>query len=201
MASSQLRRWLVQPGASARIERATARDEELMTAYVAGDADAFTELFQRYAPVLLRMLQRDLRHEDAAEIVQQTFLQVHRARHDYDPERPLRPWLMTIACNLKREYFRRRRRRPEAALDIDPPATGRQPDEMPGAEAERLRRALDGLPEGQREVIALHWFEERGFSEVATLLGLTVSAVKVRAHRGYRTLRRLLEDTAGDGEE
>ena len=172
-----------------------------MRAYVAGDDDAFTELFQRYGPVLVGMLQRDMRHEDAAEIVQQTFLQLHRARYDYDAARSFRPWLMTIACNLKREHFRRRRRRPEAALDIDPPDSGRPPDDIATSEAARLRRVLAGLPEGQREVIALHWFEERGFAEVAVLLGLTVSAVKVRAHRGYRTLRRLLEeDEQADGE-
>jgi RNA polymerase sigma-70 factor (ECF subfamily) len=171
-----------------------------MAAYVGGNEHAFSELFQRYAPMLVRMMQRHVRYHDAVEIVQQTFLQVHRARYDYDPERPLRPWLMTIACNLRREHFRRSRRRPEAPLDREPPASGRPPDAFVSAEIERLHRALAALPDGQREVIALHWFEERGFAEVAALLGLTVSAVKVRAHRGYRALRKVLEDVPPSGE-
>jgi RNA polymerase sigma-70 factor (ECF subfamily) len=195
LASFQVRRWS-EPRAQehGRIERTPHSDEELMVAYVSGDQGAFSELFHRYAPMLLRMMQRHVRYHDAAEIVQQTFLQLHRARYDYDAGRPLRPWLITIACNLRREHFRRQKRRPEASLDVDPPASGRRPDAFVGDDIARLRRALDDLPEGQREVIALHWFEELGFAEVASLLGLTVSAVKVRAHRGYRALRRALEE-------
>jgi RNA polymerase sigma-70 factor (ECF subfamily) len=169
-------------------------DEELMVAYVAGDDGAFRELFTRYAPMLLRMMRRQIRQqEDAGEIVQQTFLQLHRARNDFQVGRRLRPWLMTIAFNLKREYFRRRKRRPEAPLEFEPPASSRRHPLERRADIQRLRRALDTLPEGQREVIAMHWFEELSFPEVAEILGLSVSAVKVRAHRGYQALRKALE--------
>jgi RNA polymerase sigma-70 factor, ECF subfamily len=175
-------------------------DEELMQSYVAGDGAAFSELFKRYGPMLARMMRRQIRHEDdALELVQQTFLQLHRARLDFEAGRRLRPWLMTIAFNLKREYFRRRRRRPEAPLEHEPPASSARGDPVVrAAEAERLRRALDTLPDGQKEVITLHWFEELSFPEVAEILGLTVSAVKVRAHRGYQALRRVLEQEAGE---
>src|SRR5262245_34419269 len=95
-------------------------DEELMASYVAGDEPSFRALFRRHAPVLLRTLGRDLwRPEDANDLVQQTFLQLHRGRRDYQLGRPLRPWLYTIAFNVKREYFRRTKRRPESPLDLD----------------------------------------------------------------------------------
>jgi RNA polymerase sigma factor (sigma-70 family) len=175
-------------------------DEELMEAYVAGDEAAFSQIFARYAPLLLRMMRRQLRQaEDAQELVQQTFLQLHRARNDFEHGRRLRPWLMTIAFNLKREHFRRRTRRPEAALEYEPPASERGDRLELTEDAQRLQSALDTLPDGQREVIIMHWFEELSFPDVAELLGLTVSAVKVRAHRGYKALRQVLEhDMPGD---
>ena len=84
-----------------------------MAAYVGGDRSAFAVLFERYAPRLLRLMQRDLgRGEDAHDLVQQTFLQLHRARRDFRAGAKLRPWLFTIALNLKRQHFRRQGRRP-----------------------------------------------------------------------------------------
>jgi RNA polymerase sigma-70 factor (ECF subfamily) len=174
-------------------------DEELMAAYVAGDQAAFAELFQRYSPLLLRALRRQIGNEaDAAEIVQQTFLQMHRARNDFDTGRRLRPWLMTIAFNLRREHFRRRGRRPEAPLEVEPTAPDRGDPVERAGEASRLRAALATLPAGQREVIEMHWLDELSFPEVAEITGLTVSAVKVRAHRGYKLLRQALETVTGD---
>jgi len=173
-------------------------DEELMAGYVAGDRAAFDELFKRYAPILLRVLARQLRSpEEAHDLVQQTFLQLHRARNDFRAGARLRPWLFTIALNLKREHFRRVKRRPEAPLELDgrsDPAV--QPSGAERADAEKtVRRALEQIPDDHREVIVLHWFEGLSFAEVSEVVGASVSAVKVRAHRGYVALRRLLADS------
>lgn len=175
-------------------------DEELMLAYVGGDATAFRELFERYAPILLRVLARRLHsNEEAHDLVQQTFLQLHRARNDFRADARLRPWLFTIALNLKREHFRRGRRHPEAPLELDgrrDPSVG--PRGTQRAEAAReLQGALAKIPADQAEVIALHWFEGLSFTEVAEVVGASVSAVKVRAHRGYVALRRLLDESPG----
>jgi RNA polymerase sigma-70 factor (ECF subfamily) len=172
-------------------------DEELMAAYVAGDRAAFAELFRRYAPRLTRLMRRDMaRDEDGGDLVQQTFLQLHRARLDFRAGAMLRPWLYTIALNLKRQYFRRLGRRPEVTLD---PIEHGEPvssdaDAEQGVHAAELRRALRQLPDGQRQVIELHWFEGLTFAEVGQVVGAGTSAVKVRAHRGYAKLRRLLAD-------
>ena len=171
-----------------------------MAEYLAGASAAFDQLFARYAPILLRIMRRRLRNDDDAnELVQQTFLQMHRGRNDFDSGRKLRPWLMTIAFNLQRELYRRKQRRPEAPLEHEPtaPSSDRTPLEK-AVQAERLRAALTKLPEGQRQVIELHWFDELSFPEVAEVLGLTVSAVKVRAHRGYKVLRAALEEVTDD---
>jgi RNA polymerase sigma-70 factor (ECF subfamily) len=169
-------------------------DEELMVAYQRGDKNAFAELFRRWSPRLTRLLKRDLgRAEDAHDLMQQTFLQLHRARRDFRPDGKLRPWLYTIALNLKRQHFRRIGRRPESSIEDaahDPAA----PDAAPDARIAdaQLRTALDVLPQAQREVIVLHWFEGLSFKEVAEVVGASQSAVKVRAHRGYAKLREVL---------
>ena len=103
--------------------------------------------------------------------------------------------MFTIALNLKREYKRKKARKPEAPLDLD----GRRDPSVPADElarydaARQVRRALDALPAGQREVIELHWLGELPFPEVARAVGASLSAVKVRAHRGYKLMRAALE--------
>jgi RNA polymerase sigma-70 factor (ECF subfamily) len=174
-----------------------------MAAYVAGDESAFYELFERYSARLLRLLRRQVASpEDAADLLQQTFLQLHRSRNDFRAGAQVRPWLYTIALNLKREYFRRRGRRPEAKLFLDgyqDPHVG--PREVEKLEAARtLYAALERLPREQREVIEMHWLDGLGFSEIAGLLGANVNTVKVRAHRGYQTLRSWLGDSESGGQ-
>lgn len=170
-----------------------------MQAYVAGDSAAFRIIFERYAPVLMRAMLRELYvREEANDLVQQTFLQLHRARADFDAGQKLKPWIFTIALNLKREYFRRKKRRPERSLDAE--TTTEPAVAALGAsqvEARRtLARVLGTLPADQREVIELHWFDGLEFPEVAQVVGASVSAVKVRAHRGYVRLRAALGDDA-----
>jgi len=169
-----------------------------MAAHVAGDRGAFAVLFERWAPRILRMLQRDLvRGEEAADLVQQTFLQLHRARADFRPGSRLRPWLYTIALNLGRQHLRRLGRRGDASL-ADPDAfaaAGRDP-EAP-LQDDELRALLATLPPAQREVIVLHWFEGLGFREIGEIVGATPTAVKVRAHRGYERLRAVLGTRGG----
>jgi len=164
-----------------------------MAAYVAGDRAAFRELFDRYAPLLLSLMKRGLdSREDARDLVQQTFLQLHRGRGEFYPSGELRPWLFTIAMNLKRQYFRGLSRR------------GGQPCELMEVEGESgagievqtevawVRSLIEDLPADQRDVIVLHWFEGLPFQAVALTVGASLSAVKVRAHRGYVAMRRII---------
>jgi RNA polymerase sigma factor (sigma-70 family) len=175
-------------------------DEELMAAYVSGDDAAFRALFDRYALVLYRMVRRRLgSDDDARDVVQQTLLHMHRARNDWRPDSRLRPWLFTIAMNLVREHYRRQGRRREAPLETEVLALSRarESDTGPGEHGERLARvraALASLPEQQRVVIELHWFEDSPYEEIARIVGASVAAVRVRAHRGYERLRKILPD-------
>lgn len=166
-------------------------DEALMARYKAGDHAAFVALFRRYSPRLLQVMQYRLRRrEDAHDLVQQTFLQLHRSREDFRPDALLRPWLLTIALNLKRRHLRRLRH-PETPLDEDvlDVAGADLAREFAFEDEGRVRALIDRLPPDQRRVIILHWMEGRTFAEVAVAVGASLSAVKVRAHRGYTAIR------------
>jgi len=174
-------------------------DDELMAAYLAGETAAFDELFRRYALPLLRALRRRLDAEDAHDIVQQTFLQLHRCRFDYQPGGGIRPWIYTIAFNLQRRQARRWHF--EDAFIEEEAATSGGGVTWPvdGAAIQSVRSAVAQLPREQRRVIALHWFEGLPFDQVATTVGASLSAVKVRAHRGYVALRKIFERDDTDG--
>lgn len=174
-------------------------DEALMVRYAQGDTAAFRTLFERYHPILVRMMRRrGAKESEASDLVQQTFLQLHRARNDYNPEHPLRPYLVTIALNTHRAYLRRAGRHPEEAVHLGEPVEPADDRERIDPlerrqEAERVRRALSQLPDSQRVVIEMHWFEELPFKDIANAVGASLSAVKVRACRGYGKLREILE--------
>lgn len=167
-------------------------DEELMAAYAAGDEGAFDEIFRRYSHLVLGYMRRGyLPAADAQDLVQQTFLQLHRARRDYRAGDPLRPWLMTIARNVKRDHFRRLHRREAFEPILD--ELGR---DDPGFRRIDLREALasavDRLPAPLAAIVRARWFEERGYDEIAKSLGISRGAAKVRAHRACRALRTIL---------
>ena len=174
-----------------------------MIAYVGGDEAAFRELFERYRPLLLGILRRSgqVQHlADAQDLVQQTFLQLHRARFAYRAGSRLRPWIITIAMNLCRDHLRRASRRleepvaPEWLEQAPAPAAAAATAELDGL----VRAALVSLPETQRAVIELHWLDQLPFHEIAPLVGASLGAVRVRAHRGYEQLRRSLEPVAAE---
>lgn len=170
-------------------------DEELMRAYVDGDDAAFRALFDRYGPIIHGMVKRRL-HDDelARELTQQTFFRLHGARNDFRQGSRLRPWLLTIAMNLVREHWRKKKRRKHVDVDIDTreaPSAERSSLELKQRRS-MLMKALDTLPPGQRDVIELHWFQERPYREIAEIVGSSEGAVRVRAHRAYAKLKELL---------
>jgi RNA polymerase sigma-70 factor (ECF subfamily) len=183
-----------------------ASEEALMRAYVAGSRLAFSRLFSRLAPSVHAFFVRSVRNRTLAEdLVQTTFLKVHRSRHQWHPDHRVRPWVFAIAARVRQDELRRARGLATAAGEEEleaAEAAARAEDRVPEAEmtlfqrsrAERVREALDQLPEGQRVVIHLHRYEDLSFAEIAEALGTTEGAVKLRAFRGYERLRAALAD-------
>lgn len=175
----------------------TVTDDLLFDRWLDGDDAAFRALYERLAPIVLRVAAKHgLGPSDAKDVVQQTFLGVHRARADFRRGAPLRPWFFTIAFNVVRQHHRARTVRVMEPLAVDgyddPIYEAPEPERDPAEVADCVRGAISRLPDGQRRVIELHWLERLPFAEVAALVGSTEGAVRVRAHRGYEALRQIL---------
>ena len=167
---------------------------ELMQRYQDGDASAFRELYALVSPRLLGYLTKMARSRALADdLLQQTFLQVHRARAAYVRGADPIPWMYAIAHRTFIDETRRGKRAAVPSGDDLPDVVAPPPDEP--VDPELARAALDALaelPEQQREAVVLVKLDGKSVAEAAEIAGTTVGAMKVRAHRGYEALRKLL---------
>jgi RNA polymerase sigma-70 factor (ECF subfamily) len=170
-----------------------------MERYAAGDDAAFVLVYDTLAPRLYGYLLRQTRESSRAEdILQQTLLHIHRARARFIPGAEVMPWAFAIARRLLVDSVRRGRREVLSA-DGQPDAGASQ---AAGAEelvqamqlAVRLEKELAKLPPAQRVAFELVKNEGLSMAEAAQVLGTTVAAVKLRAHRAYEALRSALGD-------
>ena len=173
-----------------------------MAAAQDGDAAAYEALLHEIVPALRVFVSARLREPSASEdVVQNVLLSLHRARHTYQPSRPFGPWLRAIARNATSDALRARGRRAEREIalpDADRIADEREPSRADAPLSARMSRALAELPPAQREAVELIHVRELSVAEAATHAGVSVSALKVRAHRGYKALRKLLAGEARD---
>jgi RNA polymerase sigma-70 factor (ECF subfamily) len=179
-------------------------EESLMVRYLSGDRHAFDRLFRRLAPKVYGFFMRSFGDATVAEeLVQATFLNMHRSRATYRIGCPIRPWMFTIAAHVRRDELRRRYRVKEdcdeemlvAAETAQALALGKNADrDAEDERAARVREAIARLPESQRVIVHLHRYEELTFPQIAEILGTTPLAVRARAFRAYERLREDLAD-------
>ena len=177
-----------------------------MERYARGDAAAFVDVYDAIAPRLLVFLRRATRDASAAEdLMQQTLLHMHRARGSFIPGAPVMPWACAIARRLVTDSARRRRVEQrlfsetpadDDRMTYDPVATTAAADDLLHAHrlAWRMQQRIDALPELQRNAYWLLRQEGLSLKRAAEVLGTTVSAVKLRAHRASVALRAALRE-------
>jgi len=179
----------------ARVDAADALDGDLIQRAGSGDRAAFETLYRRYARAIfglaLRRLGDRARAEDA---VQETFTSVWRSARSYDPARgPGAPWLYAVARNA---IIDRSRARVEPPIEV-PDAASDEPGPPELAErsfvALRVHRALEELPEREREVLSLAYWSGLSQSEVAGFLGIPLGTVKTRTRAALARLSDILE--------
>jgi RNA polymerase sigma-70 factor (ECF subfamily) len=165
----------------------------LMGRYCDGDETAFTALYRRMSPRLTQLFRRRVGDRARADdLVQQTFLKLHRARATYVRGADPLPWIYTIARRVLVDDQRARARQPlgEAAeIAVEPRVRDR-----PLCDA--IVAALARLPACQSTALRLTHVDGLSMADAAARLGTSVGAVKLRAHRGRRTLRVLLASYA-----
>lgn len=161
-----------------------------------GDSAAFAELFDEHSDWIYNVVfRRTGSWEAAEEIVSSVFLEAWRQRGTAtDHEGSIRPWLLGVALNLTRRYWRQadRQRRATLRLAADGAQQDHASDVVDLIDAEQtMSRILEGLeriPDDQREVVQLWAWEELSYAEIAAVLGVPVGTVKSRLHRARDAL-------------
>ena len=165
--------------------------EALMSGYQQADKEAATALIEKVSPLLLRffwMQSSSRRYAD--DLLQETWMRVHKARHAYRPGEPVLPWIFAIARHASLDSYRKTRRvevretqvekLPEIAAPVDS-------QDFAGVDA-----MLGALPDSQREVLVMLKVAGMTMEEVARATSSSVGSVKQKAHRAYQTLRGAL---------
>jgi RNA polymerase sigma-70 factor, ECF subfamily len=174
--------------------------DEAMNRYAEGDERAFADVYQAVAARLRTFLVRLVRSEPLADdLMQETFLRIHRARGSFARGARLLPWCYAIARNVHVDHLRHRpsqRERPaETEEPLDMPAGPDADGEEVAAAAQLARlveRTLSKLPPNQREAFVLLRYEGLSVADAAAILGATEGAVKLRAFHAYEALRDAL---------
>ncbi len=169
---------------------------DLMMAYQAGEVGAFEELYQLLKPRLYQyLIVRTLDRTWAEELLQETFLQIHRSRRTYLPRRPVSPWAFAISRHVFLMAWRSRcrRRSREEPLEDELPDLPVPPDADGWTELSQVWQALRELPSDQREALLLHHYHGLSFREIGGVLGIRAGTAKLRAHRGLLRLRQRME--------
>jgi RNA polymerase sigma-70 factor (ECF subfamily) len=177
-------------------------DVALMLRVQQGDRPAFSELLERNHRRVLNLAYRYLKDRSLAEdVVQETFLKIYKARDRYRPDAKFSSYMLRIASNICLSRLRRKQplrlggESDEGSIEhVD--TGGVKPGEamLSGELEERVRAAVDALPDRQRMAILLNKFEGLDYSEVAKQLGLSASATKSLLHRARMTLKDLLSN-------
>lgn len=183
-------------------------DSELVSRFKEGDRQAYTEIVRRYQDRVYSLCFRWMKNDQVArEVAQDVFLALYRSLPKFRGDAQLSTWIYRVVINhcKNKKLYRRRRH-----SDFHEPLEGRRVDDDqparqiahdgPGtdavvhqSEAEALvREALDSLDEEQRMIIVLRDVEDRGYEEIAELLGLNRGTVKSRLHRARATLAKVL---------
>jgi RNA polymerase sigma-70 factor (ECF subfamily) len=185
-----------QPGQSA-----VDSDESLMERLRQGDAVAGDVLVKRYYTVLVRYLHRLAGSEVAEELLQQTWLSVLDHAAKFDPQTGsggFKAWLFRIATNKANDHWRSRGREKAAYAGLTLVTDGTAPHaghRIEGTEQEqRLNRAIEQLPEAQRQVLMLRYYSDMKFVDIAELLGCPLNTALGRAHKAMIRLKELMAD-------
>jgi RNA polymerase sigma-70 factor (ECF subfamily) len=182
-------------------------DEDLMSQFQTGSVEAFNILVERYSERLTHYLfgfLGDMRR--CEDLLQETFLRVYRNRHSYRRIAKFSTWLYTIAGNLARSEYRKKKRRRLYSLqsvnrdneeyEMQVPDESFSPETITESKIQdkHIQQALDDIPSSFREVVVLRDVQQLAYEEIAEITGLPMGTVKSRINRGRTKLQGLLKD-------
>lgn len=156
------------------------------------------DLLKQYGTDVLRFIRFYTKNDnDAEDLTQEVFIRAHKNLGDFRNECSPKTWLIRIAVNVCRNYHRSQSRHPQVLVDTIP-FVGRSPsaesEVIEHSESRELIHFIQELPIQQKEVILLHYYEEESVASIATLLGVSISTVKIRLFRARKALKRRKEE-------
>lgn len=187
-------------------EGAEPPDEVLVVASILGDLDAFDLLVTRYRPAVVRTARSIVGLEDAEDVAQDSLLLAFKALPSVEDPTKFAPWLGAITRHRamrfgKRESARQRGRVPLDEFLIEQVEALAHPLETTDEGDEDVRLALEGLPPDYALVLRLRFFDEMPLKRIAAFLGVAITTVKWRVHRGKQLMRARLEQQNIGGEK
>ena len=170
-------------------------DADLIVRVADRDRDAFELLYRRYVRSVFGLALRRLRDRQRAEdAVQETFAAIWRSAHSYKPERgAAAPWLYAVARNAIVDRLRARNEPPSDVPDTPSGEPGPSDRAETAFVSWRVHRALEELPDKEREVVELAYWSEMSQSEVAEYLHIPLGTVKTRTRSALQRLAGILE--------
>ena len=182
----------------------TLTDGELATLGIAGRQAAFAEIMNRYRQPIFRLIRASVGDaEEALDLTQESFISAYQALARFDPDRPMRAWLSTIAINKCRDWGRKRTvrrlflRATSLGEEVERVADQRAGQGIAAEDRERLdlvARAIVELPATLREPLILRTIEGLSQTETATILSISEKAVETRVARARDKLRKAVPD-------
>ena len=171
-------------------------DDVLIQAVATGDRGALRDLVRRHQEAVRRIACQFLRDQHLADdVAQDVFLRVHAAAGRYKAQGRFPGWLRRITVNLCRDRLRKIKRSPVSLHVVADPSAEPRPDGLEQQETiQRIRRAVDALPERQRTALLLHRYQGLSHDDVAEATGWSRSAVESLIVRAYAKLRQVLAD-------
>lgn len=180
-------------------------DAQLMLRVKEGDEVSFRLLLERHRNGVVHFVYRMVQNQAVAEeLAQEVFLRVYRSRQTYEPTAKFTTWLYRITTHLALNWLRDRKNdRNQRSLDAESEdgAAPRQVEDKAANVEQRMvrqarlgeiRKAIEALPEKQRVAVMMHKYEEMDYSQIASVLQCSESAVKSLLFRAYETLRARL---------
>jgi RNA polymerase sigma-70 factor (ECF subfamily) len=172
-------------------------DEDLMEAWAAGSMQAFEVLYARYRGPLYRYILRQVADDATAnDLFQGSWEKIIKARKSYRPQAPFRAWMYRIAHNHVVDHFRRSR--PESELEPERMESAEEgPDELLSRadRQQKLREALDSLPDKQRDAILLKLDAGLDLQTIADVTGVNRETAKSRLRYAVARLKHLMMET------
>lgn len=164
-----------------------------LLAGLAGDGAAYGDFLSQLSPVLRRVIGRKIPMADVEDVLQDVLISIHKARHTYDGERPLMPWVLAIAGfritdHLRKAYSQMR----QQSVDIADYENVLEAVTESSDERESIHEMLSGVGQREQKILSLMHVEGYTAKQVGAQMGMKESAVKVAAHRAMKKIRETL---------